>query len=185
MNRKSRNVVSASTREAPPRPVAAVAPVTIVSQVTIARPLRATARAGPRRPGAIMSTMMIAAARRMAPTSGAMVTRSAQAMLIAPLLPEAEVDRRRAAHAAQHGLDGALDECQDEPRDQPEYDHEGPERDERQELDRLHVGQVVAQPPQEVGELAEDDPLEHPQQVVRREDHRERGDARDVGVVLV
>ena len=50
------------------------------------------------------------------------------------------------------------------------------ERDEGQDLDRRHVGQVVAEPVEEVGHLAEHDPPVHVQQVAGGQDHHERRD---------
>ena len=54
--------------------------------------------------------------------------------------PTADQDRR----------DRALDEVQEEAWEEPEHDDERRQRDERDELDRADVGQVLAEPGQEL-----------------------------------
>ena len=51
------------------------------------------------------------------------------------------------------------------------------------DLDRADVGEVVAEAPEELGDLAAEQALEHPEQVAGRQDHDEAGDRRDPRVV--
>src|SRR2546421_190702 len=126
---------------------------------------------------AAMSTTMIAIATRIAVTNGAIAARSA--MVIAGLPQETEVDRRRRLDRPEDAVDGAVDELEDETREQPEDHDECAERHQGHDLGRPHVGQVVADPPHELGQLAENDALEHPEQIPRGEDHHEGGDRGD------
>src|SRR5258706_5337865 len=91
------------------------------------------------------------------------------------------VDRDRAAVARvdERPRGRRRDEVEQDPREEAEDDDERGQRREGQDLGRGDVGDVVTEPLQELGWLAEHDPLEHPEQVRRREDHDERRDPGD------
>src|SRR5437762_13909767 len=113
-------------------------------------PSRAVASAGSWRPGAIRSTIRTATATRIAAISGEIVSRSWPLIGVsaprrsrdewARSLPEQKVDRRGAAEAVEDGRDRPVDQVQNEAREQSEDDHKRGERDERQRVDRPHVG---------------------------------------------
>src|SRR6187551_408946 len=146
-----------------------------MSAPMIVSPMNVTNSAGTVRSGAMKSMTRIAAASRIAATNGAMIVRS-EAVTGALLPPQPEGDRRGLPDGGQGRAHGAGDEVEDETREQAEDDDERAERHERHGLDGLHVGEVAAEALEELGQVAERDPLEHPQQVARGEDHHERGD---------
>src|SRR3954451_8278841 len=182
-NSSCRNVVRASTTYAPPNAndswlgsATAWLPTTAISAATIARPPNVVIRAGTVRPGRMKSTVRIAAATRIVAMNGARVATSCPDMAIGPLPQDAEGDGGSLLGRGEHRLHRAVDQVQQQPREQAEDDDGRGKWDERQRLDRPHVGQARAQAPEELGEVAEHDALEHPQQVPGGEDHHERGD---------
>src|SRR5689334_6147536 len=137
--------------------------------------MNVTTIAGTNRPGAMKSTTRIAAASTIAAMTGPNRARSL-AVIVEPLPPQPEGDRRGLVDRVERLLHRALDQVEEDPGEQPEDHDEDAERHQRHGLDRPHVREVVAEALEEVRELAERQPLEHPQQVARREDHHERRD---------
>src|ERR1035437_9605163 len=109
-----------------------------------------------RRPGTAMSTIRIAAATRTAMTIGEIVPMSDQ---FNSLLLSSANRRRR-----QECLSGGTEEIEHKAREEPEHDDQDPERQKRDELRPVHVGQVAPETLEELGHRAKRQPLEHPQQ---------------------
>src|SRR5450759_775113 len=175
-NSTSRNVVSGSTTYEPLKAVNLPSwPVRTTRTATSARPMNVTASAGTLRPGAMKSTMMIEAATRIAAMNGASVTASEKFTGVL-LPPQAERDGCGLLHGGERVAHGAGDQVQDEAREEAEDDDQGTQRNQREGLHRTHVGQVVAEALEEVGDLAEGHPLEHPEQVPGGQDHHEGRD---------
>src|ERR1035437_8982817 len=110
-----------------------------------------------------MSTMRIAAATSTETTTGAIVPRSDQ--FIARLPSSADPEGR------QEDLGRRAKEIEYEDREEPEQHDQERQRSERYHFSPIEVGQMAAEAPKELGQLAEGEPLEHPQQVSCREDH--------------
>src|SRR3954468_10291756 len=115
-----------------------------------------------RDPGLMMSTIRIAAATSTAATSGEIVEKSLQ-FTRRPLLPEDQVDRVALLHALDDLVHAALHEGQHEARKQAEHDDQDAERDEGHRLDGLQVDEVREVALEELGQVAEEHPLEHPE----------------------
>src|SRR3954468_15308742 len=131
-------------------------------RVTRPSPTNATNSAGALRPGRMKSMSRIAAASRTAATNGAM--RMTSGRLTGSLLPpQPEGDRTGLADGGERPLYGPVDEVEDEAREQPEDHDERRQRHQRQRLHGTEVGQVVPEALEEVRQLPERHPLEHPQ----------------------
>src|SRR5512146_2538489 len=204
MNTRSRNVVRPSTTYAPPNAVAPVTIVRAAMSPSPTRDTPSTrlrapglitstrrtaiASATPAANGPIVTTSLQVIGSRPFRRHDARRRGGARSEAQEPDDddrdddPDADRHDRGVDHdgvSVRDGRQGVRDrlpeQVEQQAGEEPERDDQRRERRQRQDLDGADVREVVTDPEQEGRRLAEGDPLEHPEQVGRAEDHHERG----------
>src|SRR5687767_6326831 len=189
MSSRSSSAVSGSRTYAPAKtscapvssPMPGNGPMTTTSAMSSASPPTANTTSKRSRPGRYMSTITRIRASSATPAGG----RRARIVLASMLIIGGLADRQRGGHeSGQEVGHRQLPELEQQAREDAEADRQDNERCERNDLGPVHVGQVVADALEEVGQVAKDDALVHEEQVCGAEHHRERRDRRHPRVVV-